>query len=146
MNKKITEKDVEKYLIDRVKEINGKTYKFTSPTSAGVPDRIVICSRGVFFVEVKTPNGRLSPRQIQCLRDFSGEIKNINPFWGVFNLPRCAVLSSYAEVDDWLQLLFNPPYALSPECLLREYRGCLCNTKYMKQLLRHTGEVYHEHL
>ena len=142
MNKKITEKDIENYLIDRVKKLNGKTYKFTSPTSAGVPDRIVIFNSGVFFVEVKTPNGRLSPRQIRCLRDFSGGIKNIHPCWGVFNLPRCAVLSSYAEVDDWLQIPFNLPFALSPECLLREYEGCLCNPKYMKQLLRCTGESY----
>lgn len=143
MEKKITEKEIEKYLIDRVKEFNGKTYKFTSPTSAGVPDRIVIFNSGVFFVELKTPNGRLSPRQIQCLRDFSGGIKNVHPCWGYFNLPRCAVLSNYAEVDDWLRLLFNPPYSLFPECLLREREGCLCNPKYMKQLLRYTGEMYH---
>lgn len=146
MNKKITEKDVEKYLIDRVKELNGKTYKFTSPTSAGVPDRIVIFRSDVFFVEVKTPNGRLSPRQIQCLRDFSGEIKKIHPCWGVFNLPRCAVLSNCAEVDDWLQVLFNLPHTLPPERLLREYEGCLCNSKYMKQLLRHTDEACYEPL
>ena len=141
MNKKITEKDVEKYLIDRVKELNGKTYKFTSPTSAGVPDRIVIFNNGVFFVELKTPNGRLSPRQIQCLRDFSGGIQNTHPCWGVFTLPRCAVLSNCVEVDDWLQLLFNPPHALSPECLLREREGCLCNLKYMKQFLKYKGGV-----
>lgn len=143
MNKKITERDVEKYLIDTVKKFNGKTYKFTSPTSAGVPDRIVIFDCGVFFVELKAPNGRLSPRQIQCLRDFSGEIKKLHPCWGYFNLPRCAVLSNCAEVDDWLLSLFNLPFALPPERPLREHKGCLCNPKYMKQLLGHTGEMYH---
>jgi hypothetical protein len=37
----VLEKQVEAYLIKRVKELDGKAYKFTSPAHRGVADRIV---------------------------------------------------------------------------------------------------------
>ena len=55
------EKDLEKKLVKAVKEMGGKAYKFTSQNNSGVPDRIVIIPTGeLFFVEMKTDNGRLS--------------------------------------------------------------------------------------
>lgn len=49
------EKDIEKYLIDNVKKLGGRCYKFTSPGNSGVPDRIVFLPGGViYFVELKT--------------------------------------------------------------------------------------------
>ncbi len=39
-------------------------YKFTSPGRAGVPDRLFLTpAGGVFFVEFKQPNGKLSKLQ-----------------------------------------------------------------------------------
>jgi hypothetical protein len=58
------EKQIEAYLIKRVKELGGMAYKFTSPAHKGVADRIVCLPDGqTWFVEVKTEGGRLSPLQ-----------------------------------------------------------------------------------
>ena len=59
----ILEKDIEKYLIKRIKQLSGLCYKWQS-TVTGVPDRIVILNEKILFVELKTLTGRLSPRQI----------------------------------------------------------------------------------
>ena len=57
------ENKVEKYLKDEVKKIGGTTRKWVSPGRDGVPDRIVIIYGDVYFVEVKTCEGRLTLRQ-----------------------------------------------------------------------------------
>ena len=58
------ERDVEKYLTAQAKKIGGLSYKWTCPGQDGVPDRIIIMPGGhVYFVELKTYQGRLS--QIQ---------------------------------------------------------------------------------
>lgn len=58
------ERKVEEYLRDEIKKLNGKAYKFVSPGSSGVPDRIVLLPGGhVFFVEVKTEHGALTGLQ-----------------------------------------------------------------------------------
>lgn len=67
------ERDIEKKLTALVKELGGLSYKFVSPGNDGVPDRIIITPKGsVWFVELKTKTGRLSPRQklqLERLRD-----------------------------------------------------------------------------
>lgn len=64
------EKDVEKRLVKGVEAIGGKAYKFVSPAHRGVADRLVVLPGGrVWFVEVKTDNGRLSPLQEVFRRD-----------------------------------------------------------------------------
>lgn len=58
------EKDIERLLVRRVKEMGGKAYKFVSPGNAGVPDRIVILPTGhVIFIELKTDTGSLTKLQ-----------------------------------------------------------------------------------
>lgn len=58
------EKQIESYLVKRVKEIGGVAYKFTSPANRGVSDRIVVLpDGGVVFVELKSPTGKLSALQ-----------------------------------------------------------------------------------
>ena len=57
------EKQVEKYLVKKVKESGGLTYKWISSVT-GVPDRIVFLSGKIYLVELKTETGHLSPRQI----------------------------------------------------------------------------------
>lgn len=48
------ESAIEKYLTRRVKEAGGLSWKFTSPSLIGVPDRIVVMpGNKVYFVEVK---------------------------------------------------------------------------------------------
>ncbi len=59
----MTESAIEKHLVDGVKKLGGMCLKFTSPTTAGVPDRLIIIDGKVIFVELKTEVGRLSKIQ-----------------------------------------------------------------------------------
>ena len=56
------EKDIEKVLVDEVKKLGGRAYKWVSPGNAGVPDRIVP-DREPVFVELKTDTGTLTAIQ-----------------------------------------------------------------------------------
>lgn len=66
------EKEIEKILVDEVKKLGGRAYKWVSPGNDGVPDRIVFFPDGRHvLVELKTEKGRLSrlqESQIQKLR------------------------------------------------------------------------------
>ena len=69
------EKQVEAYLIKRVKDVGGRAYKFTSPAHRGVADRIVCLPSGsTWFVEVKTEGGRLSELQ----KAFASDMAKMN--------------------------------------------------------------------
>lgn len=60
----MTEKDVERRLVQQVRKVGGKAYKFVSPGNNGVPDRLICLPGGrVAFVELKAP-GKL-PRPVQ---------------------------------------------------------------------------------
>ena len=60
----MTERYIEKKLVEGVKRLGGKAYKFVSPGNVGVPDRIVIWPDGeVQFVELKTVNGKTTKLQ-----------------------------------------------------------------------------------
>ena len=87
------ERDIEKRLIQKIKAIGGKAYKFVSPGHAGVPDRIVILPGGkVFFVELKTDIGKLTPlqdKQINCLRKLNANV---------------VVLRGESAVDDFVKV------------------------------------------
>ena len=60
----MSEKDIEKYLVKRVKEIGGKAYKWVSPGNSGVPDRLVFYRGVVASVELKAPGKKPTPLQI----------------------------------------------------------------------------------
>lgn len=63
--KLIRERDIEKYLRDRIKKIKGIAYKFESPGNAGVPDRIVLLPDGrLHFVELKAPGKKPTKLQL----------------------------------------------------------------------------------
>lgn len=58
------EREIERYLVERVAAIGGVAYKFTSASNRGVFDRIVVMPGGVvWFVELKSATGRLSKLQ-----------------------------------------------------------------------------------
>ena len=67
------EKDIEKELIKRVKELGGMAEKFTSPAKRSVPDRLVTLPGGrIIFVELKAHGKKPTPAQ---LRDHNKRIK-----------------------------------------------------------------------
>lgn len=66
------EKKVEAYLKKEVAKLGGLSMKWVCPSHRGVPDQIVMCQGKVFYVEVKTFTGKLTPLQEKChqmLRD-----------------------------------------------------------------------------
>lgn len=66
----MTEMQLERRLVQGVKALGGKAYKFVSPGNSGVPDRLVLLPGGqILFAELKTENGRLSPRQRLHMQD-----------------------------------------------------------------------------
>ena len=93
------EKEIEQYLSAQVKARGGRSYKFVSPAHRGVSDRIVIMPGAskqpavVWFVEVKTEVGRLSPLQEIFRRD-------INNLGGNY-----VCLYGKKDVDLWLASL-----------------------------------------
>lgn len=64
----IRESQIEKYLIERVKAIDGLCWKFVSPGVSGVPDRIILIEGRTYFVEVKTEGGRFEKIQYHRCR------------------------------------------------------------------------------
>ncbi|MCM1530459.1 MAG: VRR-NUC domain-containing protein [Alistipes sp.] len=61
------EREIEMKLRDAVKAVGGLCWKFTSPGTAGVPDRIVLMPKGrIAFMETKASGG--IPRKIQLKR------------------------------------------------------------------------------
>lgn len=62
------EKIIEEKLTKTVKQNGGVCWKFTSPGTAGVPDRIVLMPGGrIAFVEVKAPGEKPRPRRLGFL-------------------------------------------------------------------------------
>lgn len=93
----MTEATIEARLTREVKHMGGVAYKFVSPGTAGVPDRLVVLPGGrVLFVELKTDTGRLSPGQrvqLDRLRSLGAEAHVVRGKAGVDTfLVRCREL------------------------------------------------------
>lgn len=86
-----TEKEIEAYLVGAVRAMGGIAYKFVSPAHRGVSDRVVCLPEGVvWFVEVKTKLGYLSPLQ----RVFRDDMQRLHQNY--------ACLYGKADVDNWV--------------------------------------------
>ena len=86
----LLERDIERYLVRRTIEHGGVAYKWVSPGRVGVADRIVLLPGGVvWFVELKTATGRLSPWQ----KVFAAEMRRMRMNY--------IVIRSKEEVDQW---------------------------------------------
>ena len=86
------EKDIEAYLVKRVKDLGGIAYKFTSPQRRSIPDRLCLLPGGfVFFVELKAPGKKPDghqEREHERLRTLG-----CNVF----------VISTYEQVDEYVK-------------------------------------------
>jgi hypothetical protein len=87
------EKDIEAYLVKRVKALGGYAYKFVSPSNRGVADRLVVLPGVVWFVEVKAEGGRLSPLQTLFIEQMKRLDQNVIVVW------------NKEDVDKWISSL-----------------------------------------
>lgn len=63
-NAEESEKSIERYLVARVKDLNGICLKYSNPGMIGYPDRIVLLPWGVtFWVELKSKGKHLQAIQ-----------------------------------------------------------------------------------
>ena len=63
---------IERRFIKQIKKAGGLCWKFTSPGTSGVPDRIVVLPGGrVYFVELKRDDGKLSEIQKTRIRELT---------------------------------------------------------------------------
>lgn len=78
---------IECYLRDKVKTMGGKAYKFVSPGTSGVPDRLVCIPGGhILFVELKAPGKKPTALQIvqhEFLRRLGNQVWMIDSKDGV---------------------------------------------------------------
>ena len=64
------EKQIESKIVKKAKELGFLTYKFSSPSNRGVPDRIFISPHGeVFFIEFMSAKGKLTKLQEKVIKD-----------------------------------------------------------------------------
>ncbi|EAE5878528.1 VRR-NUC domain-containing protein [Listeria monocytogenes] len=91
----IIENDIENYLIRQVKKRNGLCLKWTSPGNAGVPDRIVMNNKHIFFIELKKTGEEPSPLQKIWIK----KLTKLNKL--VF------VIDSKNEVDAFIRDVFS---------------------------------------
>lgn len=85
----VRENKVERYLHERVTALGGTSRKWTSPGMRGVPDRVVILPWGIWLVEVKTTDGKLSSDQVrehQRLTDAGARVRTVYGHPGVDQL------------------------------------------------------------
>lgn len=58
------ESEIEKILVDEIRKMGGRAFKWVSPGNDGVPDRIVVLpGYPAVFVEMKTVTGKLTSLQ-----------------------------------------------------------------------------------
>ena len=58
------ESEIEKILVDGIRNLGGRAFKWVSPGNDGVPDRIVVLPEyPAIFVEMKTVTGKLTSLQ-----------------------------------------------------------------------------------
>ena len=73
------EREVEKVLVDGIRKLGGRAFKWVSPGNDGVPDRIVVLpGYPAVFVELKTITGRLTSLQrvqLKRLKDMGQAVR-----------------------------------------------------------------------
>ena len=88
----MTEAEIERYFVQRVKALGGYAYKFRSVSQRGVADRIACIPNGkIIMVEIKKRGGRLSALQ----EVFAEEMRSVGAPY--------VCLWSKESVDDFLQ-------------------------------------------
>lgn len=91
------ERYIESKFCQAVKAKGGLALKFVSPGMVGVPDRIVLLPGGkVYFVELKAPGKKPSPKQVKIAAVFSKFGHEVR------------VIDSTAKVKEFVDEIYSP--------------------------------------
>ena len=130
----ILENDIEKYLIKKVKALGGLTFKFTSPGTRAVPDRIVIYNGLTVFVELKAPH-----RNLRADQSLMG-MRMINKGGAVI------MINSFEKVDWLLHVLkgYTEGHCRfsTPQEMITEFLMCFGNSEAFDKWKREEGHLY----
>ena len=81
------EREIERILVDEMKKLGGRAYKWTSPGNAGVPDRIVIFpGEPPVFVELKRAGGVPTAIQMAQMRRLEVLGQRVEVVYGIAGL------------------------------------------------------------
>ena len=83
----MTEKQIERKLVEGIKKMCGVALKLVPASMMGIPDRLVLMNGGkMWFVELKAEDGKVSMKQekmIKKLRDMGFDAKVVEGLSGV---------------------------------------------------------------
>ena len=93
------EKQIERHLVEGVKKLGGMCFKFVSPGTQGVPDRIIVTAHGrIIFVELKTDKVVLSKIQQYIIGQMLRRNADVRVLYG---LEQVRELLSEIEADSY---------------------------------------------
>lgn len=89
----MSEKMIEKRLVEEVKRLDGLIYKFNSQANNGVPDRLIVFPNNlIFFVELKKPKrgiiSKVQEYQLEKLKEKGCNTIIITNITEVFNFKK----------------------------------------------------------
>ena len=100
----IPEREVEAILRDEVRRHGGQAYKFTSPGTKGVPDRIVCLPHGVLiFVELKRHGEKPRPDQEAQIRKLRAIGQGVMVVSGLQELRELFRMLSWPDAEERVQ-------------------------------------------
>ncbi|WP_394523692.1 VRR-NUC domain-containing protein [Lacrimispora sp. JR3] len=102
------ESEIEKILVNEVRRLGGRAYKWVSPGNSGVPDRIVIFSgQSPIFTELKTDTGKLSALQKVQIKRLADLGQRIYVIYGINGLSQFFRDYGYDEVSKALDCKYE---------------------------------------
>lgn len=94
------ESEIEKILVNEVRRLGGRAYKWVSPGNDGVPDRIVILpGKPPIFTELKTDTGKLSALQSVQIKRLADLGQAVYVIFGINGLSQFFQDYGYDEVS-----------------------------------------------
>ncbi len=94
------ESEIEKILVNEVRRLGGRAYKWVSPGNDGVPDRIVIFpGKPPVFTELKTDTGKLSALQSVQIKHLADLGQAVYVIFGINGLSQFFQDYGYDEVS-----------------------------------------------
>lgn len=102
------ESEIEKILVNEIRRLGGRAYKWVSPGNDGVPDRIVIFpEERPVFVELKTDTGKLSALQSAQIKKLKALGQQVEVVKGINGLSQFFQDYGYDEVSKALDCKYE---------------------------------------